>query len=73
MRVDALEKRVGVGRLVPVGILEADVDDLGAALDLRARDLGRGVELPVGDEPLELPAAEHVGALADEHGTVRLR
>ena len=68
-----LQEGVHVGGLVPVRILEADVDDLGAALDLRARDLGGRVELPVGDQALELPAAEDVGALADENGPVVFR
>jgi hypothetical protein len=48
------------------GVLQADVEHLAGAAHLRAPHLGGGLELAGGDELLELPAAQHVGALADQ-------
>ncbi len=61
-----LEERVRSSDLVAVGILQADVDDMGAAAHLRAADFGRLLELALADQPLEFAAAQHVGALADD-------
>ena len=61
-----LEEGVDVGDLVAVRVLQADVDDLRAVLDLGAGDLRGRLELPVGHEPLELAAAEDVRPLAHE-------
>ena len=67
---DLLVKAVDVGQLVAVGVFEVDVDDVRAALDLGAGDLGGFLELLVGDEPLELAGADLVGALADDERAV---
>ena len=52
--------------LVALRVLQADVDDLRPGLDLRPPHLGGGLETALGDELLEGPRAEDVGALADE-------
>ena len=62
-----LEELGHVLDLVAVGILQADVDDVGAAPHLRAADFRRLLEFALRDQPLELAAAQHVGALADDH------
>ncbi len=64
----ALEEGGDVGLLVPVGPLEADVDDLGAVGDLAAGDLGGLVPAFFIDQPPELPRPDDVGPLADEQG-----
>ena len=56
-----------VGHLVAVGILQADVEHVGAFAHLGTSDLGRLIDLAGGDQLLELAAAEDVGALADDH------
>ena len=42
---EAVEERLDVADLVAVGVLEADVEDLAAGLDLGAADLGGGLVL----------------------------
>ena len=69
---DLLVEALDVLRLVAVGVLEVDVDELRAGLDLRAADLGRLLELLFLDEPLELAAADLVGPLADDERPGRL-
>jgi hypothetical protein len=67
---EAVEEGLDVGRLVAVGVLQADVDHLRAAADLRPADLGGALPVAGGDQLLEGAAAEHVGALADEQRPV---
>src|SRR5262249_53663258 len=55
-----------VRQLVAVRILEIDVDHLRSAAHLRPSDLGGFLELALGDQALELAAAEYVGALAHD-------
>ena len=62
------EKAGDVGHLVAIRILQAYVEDVRAAAHLHAPDFGRFLDLALRDQPLELAAAEHVGALADDHG-----
>ena len=62
-----LEEARQVVDFVAVRILKVDVDDLRAAAHLRAADLGCFLEFALRDQPLEFAAAEHVGALADDH------
>ena len=61
------EKAGDVRHLVAIRILQAYVEDVRAAAHLHAPDFGSFLELAVRDQPLELAAAEHVGALADDH------
>ena len=61
------EKTRDVGHLVAIRILQADVEDVRAAAHLHAPYFGCFLDLAVRDQPLELAAAEHVGALADDH------
>src|SRR5208283_3680817 len=58
-------KRLHVAAFVAIGILQTDIENMRAAPYLKASDLGRFFDLALGDKPLELAAAEHVGALAD--------
>ena len=58
------------GPLVALGGLQADVDDLRAALDLAARDLGRLVPVAGRHQVAELPRADDVGALAHQQRPV---
>ncbi len=67
---DLLVKAVDVGQLVAVGVFEVDVDDVRAALDLGAGDLGGFLEFLVGDETLERARADFVGAFADDERAV---
>ena len=46
-------------------LVHVDVDDVGAARHLFARDFQRGGEILVPDMPQENPGAGHIGALAD--------
>jgi hypothetical protein len=64
------QERQHVGELVAIGIGEADVDHLRAALDLLSADLARLFPRAFADQPLEAPRADHVRALADQHGAV---
>ena len=67
-----LVERRDVLDLVAVGALQADVDDVRAVLHLPARDLGGLFPLLLGDQVLEQPRADHVGALADDQRPVAL-
>ncbi len=53
-------------------VLQVDVEDLGAPLDLLAPQLGALLVLPRADEVLELAAPVDVGPLADDDGAVVL-
>src|ERR1019366_1093581 len=61
------EKACDIRHLVAIGILQAYIEDVRAAAHLHTSHFGSFLELAVGDEPLELAAAEHVGPLADDH------
>ena len=61
------KKARDVRHLVAIRILEAYVEDVRAAAHLHAPHFGSFLDLALGDQPLELAAAEHVGALADDH------
>ena len=68
-----LVKPVDVAQLVAVGILEIDVDDVRAALDLRARNLSRFLEFLVRNQPLKSARANFVGAFANDQRAVVVR
>ena len=70
LRDQALVELVGVVQFVAVGVLQVDVDDLRAALHLPPRDLARLFVLLGRDQPLELPRADLVRALADDQRPV---
>ena len=59
-------------QFLAVGALEADVDDVGAVLDLPARDFGGLFPLLFGDHVLEQAGADDIGPLAHNEGTVRV-
>ena len=63
-----VEEGGDVGQFVPVGVLKANVQDVGAVADLAAAHLGGLLELALTDEAAEAPAAENVGALAHDGG-----
>jgi hypothetical protein len=65
---DLLVKPIDVRHFVAVAVFQVDVDDVRAALDLGARNLGRFLEFFIGNEPLECARADLVGALADSSG-----
>ncbi len=65
-----LVEAIDVVQLVAVGVLQVDVDDLRAALDLASRDLAGLFVLLFGDQPLELARADLVRALADDERAV---
>ena len=60
-----IEEGGNIGKFVPVGVLQADVEDMGAVADLAAADFGGFLESAAGNEAAETAAAEDVGALAD--------
>ena len=55
------------GLAVEHPLVHVDVDDLGAVVDLLARDLQCGVEVVVADQPRETCRAGDVGPLTDIH------
>jgi hypothetical protein len=63
---DEVEEARHRGLAVEHAVVEADVEDVGAALHLVARHLERLVVAVLEDEPAELLRAGDVGALADE-------
>ena len=67
-----LQEVLHVADLIGVGVAEADIDEVGARLDLGPGDLGGLLPLLVHDQPLELAAADDVGALADDQRPARL-
>ena len=63
---DEFEEVLHVGVLVAVGIGQADVQYLGAALDLGATDVRGALKLAGADEVAEPPGADDVGTLTDD-------
>ena len=57
-----------VRRLVPVRVLQAHVEEMGAPSHLAPPHLARLIDGALGDEAPEPPAAQDVGALADYDG-----
>ena len=74
-RLDLLGHQVkelcDVGGLVPVGVLQAHVENVRPVAGLPTADFGGLLELALVDETAEAAAAQHVGALAD-HGRAEL-
>ena len=67
---DEVHEAVHVGRLVAVGIGEADVHHLAAPLHLRPADLGGFLELLLDDQLLELLRPDDVRPLTHDHRAV---
>ena len=66
--IELIQELDHIGGFVPVGVLQANIQNVGAVANLAASDFGGFLKAVAGDETLEAAAAEDIGALAHNGG-----
>ena len=62
-----VQKGGDVGQFIPVGVLQAYIEDMGAVANLAAADFGGFLKTAAPNQAAETAAAQHIGALPHNH------